>query len=68
MRAAKAEISEFEVGKYVCPKSKQPVPLMASQSLAYLDWPVVVEPCRDCSEKHILQCEDVLHPPVFGYE
>lgn len=68
MPAQKAELTEFTVGHYVCPKTKLLVPLKASCSLAYLNWPVVVEQCPNCGGKHVLCCEDVQHPPVFGYE
>ena len=61
-------LTEFEVGKYVCPKTKRPAPLLASCSFACLKWPHVVEHCPECGEKHVLCCEDVLHAPVFGYE
>ena len=59
---------EFEVGKYVCPKTKHLVPLMAPCSFAYIHWPFVVEHCLACGEKHVFECEEVEHVPVFGYE
>lgn len=59
---------EFEIGKYLCPKTKSPVPLMAPCSLAFVEWPVVVAQCAACGERHVLECEDVEHSPVFGYE
>lgn len=63
-----AVATEFEVGKYVCPKTKLLAPLMATSSFASLEWPYVVEHCPECGERHVLCCEDVLHAPVFGYE
>lgn len=68
MPAQKAEVTEFTVGHYVCPKTKSLQPLRASCSLAYVNWPVVVEACPGCGEKHVLSSEDVQHPPVYGYE
>ncbi len=58
----------FEVGKFICPATQSLVPLMATCSLAFLDWPVVVEHCPGCGQRHVVRCEDVEHPPVFGYE
>lgn len=59
---------EFEIGIYICPKAKTPVPLTAPCTLAYVEWPVVVENCAACGERHLLQCEDLHHQPFFGYE
>ncbi len=61
-------LTAFEVGKYVCPKTKLLAPLVASCAFASLQWPFVVEHCTECGEKHVLCCEEVLHVPVFGYE
>lgn len=58
----------FKVGTFVCPKTKAPVPLMATSSLPFLEWPIVVEKCEACGEQHVLQSDDVYHPPAFGYE
>jgi hypothetical protein len=63
-----AALTEFEVGKYVCPKTKCPAPLMATSSFAYIEWPFVVERCASCGERHVLCSEEVLHAPVFGRE
>lgn len=68
MRAANPRVVEFEIGKYVCPNTNKLVPLMASRPLAFVEWPLVVEHCRECGERHALECEDVHHRPVFGYE
>jgi hypothetical protein len=59
---------EFEVGKFVCPRTKALVPLRAVCAFDHLTWPLVVEKCPDCGEKHVLLCEEVLHPPLYGYE
>jgi hypothetical protein len=68
MASPKPAVPEFEVGKYLCPKTKSLAPLMASTSFAYLEWPFVVERCAECGERHVLGCEEVLHSPVFGRE
>jgi len=68
MPKPKAVVPEFEVGKYVCPRTKCPASLMATCSFAYLEWPVVVERCESCGERHVLGSEEVLHAPVFGRE
>lgn len=68
MFTEKATVTEFEIGKYICPKTKSSVTLKATRSLAFMEWPLVVESCESCGEKHVLQSEDVLHRPVFGYE
>lgn len=68
MPTDKPAVARFEVGKYVCPKTKQLTPLLASCSFAYIEWPVVVEHCAECGERHVLCCEEVLHSPVFGRE
>jgi hypothetical protein len=68
MTAAGTRIAEFKIGTYICPNTKSPVSLVVSQRLACLDWPVVVEHCSDCGQRHVLQCEEVYHPPAFGYE
>lgn len=68
MRATEPKVAEYKVGTYICPNTKSPVSLSASRPLAYLDWPVVVETCSDCGQRHVLQCEEVHHPPAFGYE
>ena len=63
-----APATQFEIGKYRCPKTKKLSPLWAPQHMAEVDWPVVVEKCPECGEKHVVGNDDVLHPPVFGYE
>jgi len=68
MRARETTAAEFKVGTYLCPKKGCPVPLMATSALPFLEWPVVVEKCAACGAKHVLQAEDVEHPPAFGYE
>lgn len=64
----KPALVEHEVGKFVCPKTKLPVPLLTHCPFTAVEWPVVVEHCAECGGRHVLECEDVLHPPVFGYE
>jgi hypothetical protein len=68
MPTSKPKLTEFEVGVYVCPKTKCPASLRASCSFAYIEWPVVVEHCTSCGERHVLNCQEVLHSPVFGRE
>lgn len=68
MTAEKTEVREFTVGWYVCPQTKSPVPLRMSHPLAQAEWPVVIEMCHDCGQRHVLCCEDIHHPPVYGYE
>jgi len=59
---------EYEIGKFICPQTKLPVPLLSYCPLTAVEWPVVVEKCPDCGGRHAIESEDVLHPPVFGYE
>lgn len=68
MQAHGARSAEFEVGKYVCPGCKRLMPLMASEPLVFLHWPVVVKCCPGCGSEHKLELADVRHPPVYGYE
>lgn len=68
MPAEKTAVQEFTVGWYVCPQTKAPVPLRMTHSLAQAEWPVEVESCRGCGRRHVLNSEDVCHPPAFGYE
>ena len=63
-----APATQFEIGKYVCPNTKKLLPIWALQHLAEVEWPVMVEKCPDCGQKHVVRNEDVLHPPLFGYE
>jgi hypothetical protein len=59
---------EFTVGTYRCPNTKQPVPLRASRSVSELSWPVVIERCVACGQRHEISYGDLQHPPAFGYE
>jgi hypothetical protein len=68
MPAEKAALAEFKIGTFVCPETKASAPLMATSPLPYLHWPFVVQKCPQCGGKHALECEDVEHPPAFGYE
>jgi len=63
-----APAQQFEIGKYLCPNTKKLLPIWALQHLAEVEWPVTVEKCPDCGQKHLVRNEDVLHPPLFGYE
>lgn len=67
-KLANAEVSLYEVGLFICPNTKTAVPLMAPRALPYLEWPFKVEKCPSCAQSHVLCCEDVQHPPSFGYE
>lgn len=68
MSIPEASKSEHEVGTYACPRTQQQVPLMSTQSLAFIHWPVEVKECKSCGESHILSAADVLHPPIYGRE
>lgn len=68
MSRRQAPTAEFEIGAYVCPKTKESVPLTATQSVSDLCWPVVVEKCPACGQRHEIQYSELRHPPVFGYE
>jgi hypothetical protein len=68
MQTSKLALPLFEIGKYVCPKTKLQAPLMANCSFASIQWPHVVERCVECGGQHVLSSEEVLHVPVFGYE
>lgn len=68
MRVDKGELTEFVIGRYICPRTKLPATLKASRPLAFVEWPVVVEKCASCGHQHVLQSGEVYHRPVFGYE
>ena len=57
-----------EVGTYLCPDKGAEVSLEVHGHMATLHWPVVVKPCPACGQEHVLQYEDVRHPPALGYE
>ncbi|MCL6565755.1 MAG: hypothetical protein K6U09_04950 [Acidobacteriia bacterium] len=63
-----APAKEFTVGTYLCPNTNQTVPLRASQPVQELSWPVVVERCPACGQRHEIDYGELQHPPVFGYE
>ncbi len=64
----RAPTAQFEIGTYICPKTRAPAPLMASQPITALHWPVTVEACPRCGQSHVVHQDDLRHPPVFGYE
>lgn len=68
MCALKPEVAEFEIGRYICPVTRQLTPLLSARPLAFVEWPVTVQRCPGCGQTHTLHCEDLQHPPVFGYE
>jgi hypothetical protein len=68
MGLPKAKPVEHEIGKYICPKTKLPVPLLSYTPLSGVAWPMVIDRCPECGQKHAIESQDVLHPPVFGYE
>lgn len=68
MPPAKDAMAEFKIGTFLCPVTKVLVPLMGACPLSQVEWPLVVQKCSVCGEKHTVRCEDVLHPPAFGYE
>jgi hypothetical protein len=68
MTAEKTVAHEFTVGWYICPQTKTSVPLRMTHALAQTEWPVVIEKCEGCQQRHVLHFEDVCHPPAYGYE
>lgn len=68
MCPGESPVAEFKVGTYLCPEKKTVVILKATSPLPFHEWPFVVEKCEACGKKHLLQSEDVEHPPAFGYE
>jgi len=68
MAKPKSPTLESEVGRFICPNTHQPVPLLAAQSLAFIHWPMVVRNCPACGRKHTVELRDVEHLPVYGYE
>ncbi len=65
---AEPKTAECQVGQFKCPNTRTLVPLMSSQAFAFLHWPVLVERCPSCGERHQLEVTDVEHPPVYGRE
>ena len=68
MSLKQTEVAEFEIGTYICPNTKLPIPLKAPRELPFVDWPMVIKQCGRCGQEHVVESEDVHHPPVFGYE
>lgn len=68
MQRRGAAAVDFEIGRFICPNTKSPVPLKAVQPLAFIHWPMVVRNCPGCGQEHELELKDVQHPPVYGYE
>lgn len=68
MAEPRTQTKEFVVGRFICPTTNSPAPLLACHPLVFLVWPVVVRNCPNCGREHVVQYEDVEHPPVFGYE
>jgi hypothetical protein len=60
--------TRFEIGAYDCPSTTSSVTLELSAPMSSLEWPVTVECCSACGQKHVVQYEDVRHAPAFGYE
>lgn len=63
-----ATVTEFEIGKFICPATKSLVPLIATRPWAVLDWPVKVTACPSCGGDHLIALDELRHPPLFGYE
>jgi len=61
-------VTEFEVGKFVCPVTGLLVPLIATRPWAVMDWPVRVTQCPKCGREHLIELDELRHPPLFGYE
>jgi hypothetical protein len=60
--------TQYEVGTYTCPVTQQQVPVMSTQSLAFIHWPLEITECASCGKPHTLNATDVLHPPIYGRE
>ena len=58
----------FEIGTFICPKTKAAAPPLASQPIAAVPWPVVVKTCARCGESHLVQRDQLRHAPILGYE
>ena len=58
----------FEIGSYVCPNRKSLVTLTNDRPRREVQWPVVVDPCSACGERHVLESQEVSHPPFYGHE
>ncbi len=67
-QAKKESCPEHEIGRYICPNTKSLVSLVRSCSLTEMEWPVNIEHCTSCGQKHVLLSEDVWHPPIYGFE
>lgn len=63
-----ATTPEHEIGRYICPNTRLPVPLKWSCAVALVEWPLVVKCCPACKQEHEIKCEDLQHPPAYGYE
>ncbi len=68
MPAGNAALAEYKIGSFTCPKTYKPVPLFSCCPLPYVHWPIVVKVCPECGAQHVLESDDVQHPPAFGYE
>ena len=65
---ADQDVELIEIGRFVCPITKQSLPVMATRPMAYQEWPIKIEHCPGCGMEHLLNIEQFQHPPVFGYE
>jgi hypothetical protein len=63
-----AQARQFEIGSYTCPDTGLQVPLLSNEPLQLVHWPVTVKQCAACGELHVVHREDIVHPPVYGYE
>lgn len=68
METRGVEVLEFKAGVFRCPVTGKEAELRVTRAIGYIQWPVVVEHCPQCDQKHVLNIEDVRHAPVFGYE
>ena len=68
MSLPKLAAPDFTIGHYLCPKTKRTVPLHSARPLAFVDWPLIVQKCPECGERHVVESQNLEHPPVFGYE
>jgi hypothetical protein len=58
----------FLSGWYVCPVTKERLPMETEVPRAWVEWPATVK-CSSCKANHVLQYEDVFQPvPAFGFE
>jgi hypothetical protein len=62
------EARHFVAGCYLCPQTRQEIPLESSVPRPWVYWPVQVH-CVACGQDHLIEYDDVIHVnPAFGHE